>query len=493
MNSVSTKFITGSALMFSVQFLQRSIGLISTLILARLLTPQDFGTVAIVAITLQIFQILSDTGSRDYIIQKQKVDSEDLDNAWTINILLKAALFLLLQLSAPYIATYFNNADLTDALRVSSFVLIINAIDNPALHMHVKAIDYKRLFNLMLIQKAISFIIVICLAFFSRNFWAIIWGDIVAAVVMAIGSYFIDTYRPRLTTSRLLLQWNFSKWVFLKGILGVLRSQLDTLFTSKLYDKSSLGLYHVTKGVAFIPCELITPILSPTTSALSQCNNSFEEFSYRFRLCLLGTVLLTFPCAIYLNFFALEIVTVLLGKQWIGGIEILECLALLFATTPINQLAYASMTANGRVKDLFVYDLASLIFVFVCLLFLPKVSLEAFALARSLLAIFTTFTFYFYINSVARLYLQKLLKPILMVFVLSYICGQFSLHITNILPIDDLIILRLCFSGILFGVTYCSLLFSCSLLLKDQSTEAYYFKNIALNYYAKGIAKFASR
>ena len=106
--SLARRVLGSAALLVGIKAVQRSLGLISLLILARLLTPEDFGLIALVSITVHFFDILSNVGSEQYIIQKQAVSEEDLNTAWTIDLLMKAALWLLLMLCAPLLAEFFE-------------------------------------------------------------------------------------------------------------------------------------------------------------------------------------------------------------------------------------------------------------------------------------------------------------------------------------------------------------------------------------------------
>ena len=106
---IAAKGLLGSAAFSSgAKFISRIIGLFSTLILARILTPSDFAMIAIIAIVLHLFDVLSHTGSEQYIVQKSVVIDADLNTAWTLDILLKTSMFFVLLLMAPFVANFFN-------------------------------------------------------------------------------------------------------------------------------------------------------------------------------------------------------------------------------------------------------------------------------------------------------------------------------------------------------------------------------------------------
>ena len=121
--SASLKVLKSAGLLFGIQVVQRGLGIISTLILARLLAPEHFGIVALVTIALQFFELLVETGNRQYIVQKETLDDEDLDTAWSMDLLIKSTLAALVIASSPALARWFDEPALTAALAVAALAL----------------------------------------------------------------------------------------------------------------------------------------------------------------------------------------------------------------------------------------------------------------------------------------------------------------------------------------------------------------------------------
>ena len=116
MASLSSQVLSSSFLLLIIRLIQRSIGLISTLILARVLTPNDFGIVAISVLVVHFCDALSATGSQQYIVQKTDVDSDDVNSAWTIDIIMKLALWIILVLAVPLISSFYDRPEIENAL-----------------------------------------------------------------------------------------------------------------------------------------------------------------------------------------------------------------------------------------------------------------------------------------------------------------------------------------------------------------------------------------
>ena len=140
--SLTNTIIKGSAIQLIIRLVQRSLGLISMAILARLLTPEDFGIVAIASLLVFFFQIMSETGSRQFIIQKTTLTKEDTDSAWTFNLIIKSIIWILFLLTIPFNSDYYQNSDLNRILIAISLILPISALSNPGLWLDQKAINY---------------------------------------------------------------------------------------------------------------------------------------------------------------------------------------------------------------------------------------------------------------------------------------------------------------------------------------------------------------
>ena len=285
--SASLKVIKSSALLLSLQFVQRGLGVVSTLILARLLSPEHFGVVALVVISIQFFELLIETGNQQYIVQKQQVDDDDLNTAWSMDVAIKSLMAVLIMIASPAVARFFETPELAMALSVAALALPIRSLKTPGMFLLARAINYGPVFKLTLWQKLLSFITVVAIAFVHPSHWAIIVGTLVSSMVLAIGSYRVHRYRPRWTLVRMSQQWRFSQWLLLRGIVGFTRSQIDNLMVSKIFGVTHLGGYNLVREVSLLPAlSAIIPMTEPLLAAIAQSKTKPEAMVYRIRLSL---------------------------------------------------------------------------------------------------------------------------------------------------------------------------------------------------------------
>ena len=389
--SASLRVLKSAGLMLSLQLIQRGLGIISTLILARLLLPEHFGVVALVMIALQFFELLVETGTQQYIIQKAEVTDTDLNTAWSMDISIKSAMCLaIIMLSVP-IASFFDTPALAPALAVASVTLPIRALKTPGMMLLAREINYRPVFRLTLWQKLLSFITVVSWAFISPSHWAIIAGTLVSAVVFTIGSYQVHDFRPAWTLAHLGQQWRFSQWLLLRGIVGFTRSQIDNLMVSRWFGTSQLGGYNLVRDVSLLPAlSAIIPMTEPLLAAIAEGKKEAHTLAFRVRLGMVLLITVLTPVTAFIMMYPELIVRVLLGPDWNEYAGLLRPFGLFFFTFCLFSVTSDAMIAQGRVKLLFWFDLASTLIIIAVLAAIARESLFTMAWARGWLAVATT-------------------------------------------------------------------------------------------------------
>jgi O-antigen/teichoic acid export membrane protein len=362
---IAAKGLFASAAFSSgAKFISRLIGLVSTLILARILTPTDFAMIAIIAIVLHLFDILSHTGSEQYIVQKSEVFDGDLNTAWTLDIVLKSLMCVLLMAIAPLISSFFEQAHLSFAIQVASITLIINALKNPGLLLLKRNLDYKKVFYLSLVQRIASFVTVIFVALNWQSYWAFVIADIVGAVVFTLGAYKIQPFRPAFSLLKVSEQWLFSKWLLGKSIVGYLRSQIDTVLVAKFFSTAQLGNYHMARDVAMLPgYNILGPAIEPLLADFKDHKHNPIKLGQRVSkvLCIISFIVV--PITTFIAFYPALIIDVLLGAQWVIAGEILGVMSLLFFYYCFLLVIESALTAVGKVKAIFMFDIVSLLVI----------------------------------------------------------------------------------------------------------------------------------
>ena len=409
--SLGLKTFNSSIFILLVRFAQRSIGVVSMLVLARLLAPEDFGVVAITSIVVFFFDVITESGTQQYIIQKSNLNEEDVDTAWSLNLLLKTAIFLVFFISSPLIASYLDRPNLEQAFRVISLLLPIGALASPGLMILARNLDYKTTFKMLISEKFVSAIFTIVLAILLRNYWAMIVGILVSYTYRTIGSYIVYPYRVRFILSNFNEQWNFSKWILGKGVLGYSKSEFDTFLVSKMFSLNDLGGFNLMKNISTVPArELIRPLCDPLLASFSHVKEDAERLVKQMNLSVSLMLLLMGPVVGFIFFYHSLIVKVLFDERWWGYSEVLGILSILIIDYAVVTVLNGVLVSTGRVKILFINDIITFVLLVALLSLVDYSSVNEMASARVILAITTM--------SVLAIYVLRLMESSLIPFLL---------------------------------------------------------------------------
>lgn len=392
--------VTASSLLLVLQkAAERSIGLVSTLILARLLSPADFGVIAIAMLLLWFVQTLTQAGTELYIIQKESVSDDEINSAWTLDLILKNCSFIVLFACAPMLAAYQNDSSLTSVVIAIGCVLPLAALKNPGLWLLKREQRYSSIVKVGVLIKLSTLLVTIPLAYYLKSFWAIVFGQITSALLSTLFSYRISMYRPKFNISNIAVQWRFSKWLIPQEILGYFRNHIDTLIVSSLFPAAGLGAYNNMKYFASIPMlQVMTPLVAPLHAELGKVQNNLGEMRFQSALTikLMGFIVAPFAT---LSFVASEqIINVILGAQWVPYHLVFAYFGLMILPFVLLTQANRILMVKSHTRSIFKYELISTSVTASLLMFIPFTNIEKFALYRISLEFMLSTLFYFYAN-----------------------------------------------------------------------------------------------
>jgi len=387
MSTIANQVLKSSAFLLLAKGIQRSIGLVSILVLARLLTPDDFSVVAISALLLYFCETLAATGSESYIIHKDDVSKSDLSTAWSIDLIIKSIIFILLVVTIPFIVEFYGDERLQNVLYATSSILLINALKSPGLIALKRDLNYRRIFFVMIAQKICAFTVTLSIALSTKSYWALIIGDITAAAVLCIGSYLIHPFRPRPCLTNWRNQWRFSKWILFRASVGFSKSQMDSLLISKFFAPQELGAFYMTKNLSVIPStDIIGPAVEPLLSSLSRVRNNLKEFNQQLSKAIFAITTLVMPLVIFMWFFPDHIINFFFGAGWAIAHPMLPPLAIVLGTIAFGQVINQAIMSLGRVRALFIYEIIGLVTLAIALYSLRNLEIIRFVEVRALLA-----------------------------------------------------------------------------------------------------------
>jgi lipopolysaccharide exporter len=342
----------GSAWMVAARWSIRSIGLVSTIILARLLSPADFGIVAMAMIVVGFVQVFSAAGQNLAIIRHPDPTAEHFDTAWTISACAGVVVALVLVAIAPLGARYFGDARLVPVIRVLALAPLISGFTNVgAVAGFRKDLNFDKEFRFLVLRKLSSFVITVPLAFILRDYWAMVFGIVGGELLTAGASYRMHPYRPRLRLGKLSEMWSYSMWMQLASIGGFLLHQIDQIIVGHLSGTAGMGRYNVAGDIATAPTsELVLPAGRAVFPVYATLLNDPAKLARSYLNVLSIVALLAISTSVGVALVAHDMVMLVLGAKWMRAVALVPWLALaggmfIIIYTAIDVL---SVTGNAR-------------------------------------------------------------------------------------------------------------------------------------------------
>jgi O-antigen/teichoic acid export membrane protein len=341
--------VTKGALWVTVSGIcSKGLGIISSIILARLLLPSDFGLLAIATAIVSMLQGLTITGFGSAIIQKQEKPEEFLNTAWTFELVKYFILFLILFFLAPLFAIFFKEPAAIAILRVISFSIIFQGLMNIGIIYFRKKLDFKRLFIFNIVPQIIYIIVVILLAFILRNVWALVWASVIGGLVGCVISYIMHPYRPHLdfNINKAKELFNFGKWILGSSIIEIIRNQGITMFVGKFLGIPMLGFFNRAEAFS---TGLFQQLIVIGWQVGYPVYSQLQKVTVRLKRAYLLTLkLLTFfglPMVGGLLIISWDFTHLFLTDKWIAIVPVIQVLCLSamigFITTPAGILFQA--------------------------------------------------------------------------------------------------------------------------------------------------------
>lgn len=348
--SIGREMAKGAAWMVLMRLAIRGIGLASTIVLARLLVPDDFGLIALSTSIVFAVETLGQFSFDVALIREAKASRDQYDTAWTMTVIRGWLTALIVAALAVPIGEICREPRLPMVLYGLAVATVIESYQNIGIVDLRKDLQFRREFNFMIVQRIISFLVTIGVAALLREYWALLVGILAARVTGTILSYRMSPYRPRHCLREWKPLFHYSKWLLMNNILMLL-GRGDVYIIGPYFGAHDLGVYNVSVEISSLPStELVAPIqraIYPGFAKLAGDRVRLQQ-SYVDGLGLLS--MLAVPASIGIAVLADPIVRVLLGPSWLAAIPLLQILSLNGLIRLAGGNAGSVLLAIGRPK-----------------------------------------------------------------------------------------------------------------------------------------------
>ena len=322
-----------------------------TIVLARLLMPEEYGIVALITIFIALAEVIADGGFNTALIQKKEADEIDFSTVFYFSMVVAFTLYGILFFSAPFIAFFYNQPLLTNVIRVLSCSLLFysfNSVQRAYVSRHMM---FKKLFVSALIAVILSGAIGILLAYKGYGVWALVWQTILNQLFTTIIMWFTVKWRPILSFSkeRFHTLFCFGWKIFCTNFIVTLFIKLRAMVIGKVFSPATLAYYD--KGNQFpglISDNVCGSIQSVIFPAFSEAQDDKEKVKSMMRRAINTSCLFMFPLMIGLMVCAKPLVILLLTEKWLGVVPFMQILCLANFFRPISIPNQQAITALGH-------------------------------------------------------------------------------------------------------------------------------------------------
>lgn len=349
--SLSSRVVKGGLWVFALRFLNRGLGLIKTIILARLLAPEDFGLLGIALLSISTLETFSQTGFHSALVQKKEDIESYLDTAWTVSTLRGIFLFGILFFFAPFIARFFNSLEATRIIRVIALLSLLGGLENIGIVFFQKELEFNKRFYYEFAATLTNLIVAVTLAFVLRNVWALVWGGVAASAVKLLLSYILHPYRPtiKIDRDRFHELFAFGRWVLCSAILVFLVTQGDDILVGKVLGVTALGLYQMAYTLSNLPATEVTHVISRVTfPAYSKFQEDLPRLREAYFKVFQFTAFLSFPLAGGIFLYASDFIRIFLGNKWMPMVPAVQVLVLAGLVRSIAATTGPIFHATGK-------------------------------------------------------------------------------------------------------------------------------------------------
>ena len=331
---------------------------ISGIILARLLTPFDYGCIGMLSIFMVLAEVFIDGGFGSALIQKKQPTQEDYSTIFWWNIAMAFVMYAVLFVSAPAISRFYNIPLLCDVLRVQGVILFIFAFNVIQRNQLKKKLNFKVLSIITISSSLISLGITIIMAYRGYGVWALVTQHILTAFIPALVFWFFIKWRPTWSFSWKSFRelFGFGFYMFLTTLLNRLGSQIQGLLIGRFYNASTMGFYSKAQGTEKLASTSISQVMTQVTYPLyAEVQDDKEQIGNMIKRLTMTLAYVTFPLLFILLLLAKPIFLLLYTERWLSSVPYFQVLCIAGLAYCLQAVNNQSIAAIGKSKTMFVW------------------------------------------------------------------------------------------------------------------------------------------
>jgi len=326
------------------------------LILARILSPSEFGLVGMITVFIAVSQSLVDSGFGQALIRKKDADDLDYSTVFHFNFISGIFIFLVFYFSAPAIARFYKQPELTEIARVLGIIILINATVVTQKTRLTKSVDFRQLMKVNLTAAVVSGVVAIVLALNGFGVWSLVWRSVTGSAVQAFILWFSNKWVPSLRFSRESFRslFSFGSRLLVSGLIDTVYRNIYLLIIGKFFSAAELGYYTRADQFSRLASQNLTGTLQRVSyPVMSMVQDENERLKAGYRKLIISTMFVTFFLMLGMAAVARPMILTLIGEKWLPSVPYLQLLCLSAMLFPLHALNLNILNVKGR-SDLFL-------------------------------------------------------------------------------------------------------------------------------------------
>lgn len=439
-------------------FLSKGVSMLVSIVLARILLPDDYGIIAFTSVFINLSDTLIQAGFATALIRKEKVDKKDYSSVLGISMIMALILYIAIFCSAPAVSVFYKEPLLANVLRVIALSLFFQAFASVRTAIISREMKFRILFFCSVVANVLSGIVGIVLAMLGYGVWALVFQQLCQQLILT-GSLFVAVrmnvgFRIYKESAKELVP--FSVKVLASSLLSFLGGSFNNLVVGKTHSMKNLGFYE--KGSLFpqnISLYTFSAVSSVFLPVFSLLQNDKDRLNNVFQRVLNVSIFIIFPMMAGLCMTAEPIIAVILTDKWLPAVNIMRWSCLYYAMTPIIlahiQLHFAIGKSETRIK-VEGYKLIAMIITLICLVFM-KASITVVAAAMAIIQVITVIFISWETRVAINFSISSMLKNIFHT-VIATLCMCIVVRLVNLfyLPMIVMLLVQICVGAIAFTI-----------------------------------------
>lgn len=356
MSDLKQKTISGLKWSTIERFSSQGIRFVLSVIIARILSPSDYGIIGMIMIFIEISNVFVAGGFGAALIRKQDRTDVDISTVFYYNIVISVLFYLLLFAAAPLIASFYGNEILVPIIRIVGLNIIIGAFGAIQSTMLNIEIDFKTQTKISVIALIISGTVGIIMAVKGFGVWTLVAQMLIQSVISTVLLWFFIQWIPKLVFSKASFRelFGFGSKLMLSGLIDTLYTNIYQVIIGKLFTSADLGFFTRAKTLAQLPSSNLTGVIQRVTfPVLSEMQNDIRKLETNYRKLLRMSAFVIFPLMMLLGGLSKPLVEILLTEKWLPAVPLLKTLCFAFMFYPIHAINLNLLQVKGR-SDLFL-------------------------------------------------------------------------------------------------------------------------------------------